>query len=444
MKILSRRAAIVFIFIAAFCVGVFVLLESYTVNASKWVQYPANLHLFSNGQPKSGTIYDRKGLVLSQTVNGKKTYNSDASVRTAVMQDVGDSNGDVSTGAQVAFREKMTNWSLLNGVYNADSTVKDIHLTLDARLCAAAYDALDGRHGTIGVYNYKTGEILCDVSCPSFDPENPPDIKSDPQKYNGIYLNRLISSTYTPGSVFKLVTAAAAIDNLPNVENRTFHCTGSYYIGDQDVTCPEAHGYLSFKQALCVSCNTTFATLAHDVGGAKLQQYAEKAGFNSSLSVDGIKAATGRVNTANVKDVNLGWAGIGQYTDTANPLTYMSYVGSIANGGVRVNPRLLQTSTSPQTRILSASTADYIKSMMRYNVLNNYGEWRYPGLELCAKSGTAQLSKGEQANAWFVGFMDRQDCPLAFVVVIENGGAGSSVAGPVAGKVLKAAVSMGY
>lgn len=444
MKILSRRAAIMILFIIAFLVGVFVLLESYLTNAPKWAQYPSNQHLFANGQPKSGTIFDRNGLVLSQTVKGKKAYNSDQTIRTAVMQDVGDSNGDVSTGAQVAFRGQMTGWSLLNGVYNANSTVKDVHLTLDAKLCAAAYNALDGRRGTIGVFNYKTGEILCDVSYPSFDPENPPDVKSDPQKYNGIYMNKLLSSTYTPGSIFKLVTAAAAIDNLPNVENRTFHCTGSYYIGNKAVTCPQAHGYVSFKLALSDSCNTTFATLAHELGGQTLQKYAEKAGCNSSLSVDGIKTATGKVNTANVKDVNLGWAGIGQYTDTVNPLNYMAYVGAIANDGVRVNPRLLTSSTSPRTRILSTETANYIKSMMRFDVQHNYGDWRYPGLMLCAKSGTAQLSEGEKPNAWFVGFMEKQDSPLAFVVVIENGGAGSSVAGPVAGKVLKAAVDLGY
>jgi penicillin-binding protein A len=441
MKILSRRTVIVMIFIIAFLLGIFILVGTYLKSASKWVQYPTNQHLFTNGQLKTGTIYDRNGAILSQTVKGVRKYNSDKTVRTAVMQDIGDSNGDVSTGVQVACGKQIGGWNLLNGVYRFGTAEKNIHLTLNSSLCAAAYNALNGRRGTVGVYNYKTGEILCDVSFPSFDPENPPDIKTNAEAYNGVYLNRLFSSTYTPGSVFKLVTAAAAIDNISNVTNRTFHCNGTLNIDGGKVTCPEPHGYVSFKQALSDSCNVTFATLAHELGGKVLQSYAEKAGCNSSLTVDGIKTATGKVTTANVTGANLGWAGVGQYTDTVNPLNFLAYVGAIANDGVRISPRLFENSSSQGTRILSANTAKIIKNMMRYDVLNNYGDANYPGLVLCAKSGTAQLSEGEQPNAWFVGFMDRTDCPLAFVVVIENGGAGSTVAGPVAGNVLQAALS---
>ena len=303
-----------------------------------------------------------------------------------------------------------------------------------------AYNALAGRKGTVGVYNYKTGEILCMASSPSFDPENPPDIASDPQKYVGVYMNRLFSATYTPGSVFKLVTAAAAIDRIPNINQQTFDCTGYWAVGGGRVTCPEVHGKVNFTQALADSCNISFGQIALQLGASTLQEYARKAGFNSSLSVDGIRTAAGKVDVTKAKEADLAWAGVGQYTDTANPLNFMAYVGAIANDGVRVTPRLLANSASGSARILSSGTAQTLGKMMRNDVVSNYGDSKFKGLQLCAKTGTAQLSEGEEPDSWFAGYMDRDDCPLAFVVVVENGGAGITAAGPVANKVLQAAV----
>ena len=97
-------------------------------------------------------------------------------------------------------------------------------LTLDADLCKTAYEALEGKKGAVVVYNYKTGAILCEVSTPSFDPGAPPaDLDTDETgKYEGVYLNNVLSSTYTPGSVFKVVTTAAAIENIPDLDSRTF------------------------------------------------------------------------------------------------------------------------------------------------------------------------------------------------------------------------------
>lgn len=441
MKVQSRRAAIVLLLMAFFVAGLVIFIGRYLKEAPMWAGYSANKHLYINGQPKNVAISDRNGATLYKSTNGKIEYNSDQTIRTAVMHAVGDPKGNVSTGALTAFKKQLTGWNLIDGVYSTGSG-RELKLTIDANLCAAAYEALAGRKGTVGVYNYKTGEILCMVSSPSFDPQNPPTVDSGSEKYNGVYINRLLSGSYTPGSVFKLVTAAAAIDNLTGVTSRTFDCTSELNLNGGKVTCPTAHGKEDLQRALAVSCNTTFGELAVEVGPSVLQSYAQKAGFNSNLYVDGIKAAQGKVDVTKADKLNLAWAGVGQYTDTANPLTYMAYVGAIANGGVRVTPRLLENSQSPGNRILSSETAKTISAMMRNDVKVNYGEENYQGLQLCAKSGTAQLSEGEKPHAWFTGFMDRQDCPLAFVVVVENGGAGSSVAGPIAGKVLQKAVQI--
>ena len=440
MKIMSKRAVVLLVFLIAFLAGVAVFLQSYIRNAATWVEYPANKHLYSGGQLRTGTIADRNGMVLLQTVNGVKKYNSDKSVRTALMQAVGDSGGNVAAGAQTAFAHQLSGWNLLGGAFHLGDGGSEVRLTLDANLCTVAYNALAGRKGTVGVYNYKTGEILCMASSPSFDPENPPDIASDPQKYVGVYMNRLFSATYTPGSVFKLVTAAAAIDRIPNINQQTFDCTGYWAVGGGRVTCPEVHGKVNFTQALADSCNISFGQIALQLGASTLQEYARKAGFNSSLSVDGIRTAAGKVDVTKAKEADLAWAGVGQYTDTANPLNFMAYVGAIANDGVRVTPRLLANSASGSARILSSGTAQTLGKMMRNDVVSNYGDSKFKGLQLCAKTGTAQLSEGEEPDSWFAGYMDRDDCPLAFVVVVENGGAGITAAGPVANKVLQAAV----
>lgn len=441
MKIQSRRAAIVLFLLGFFIFGIIFFVSSYLKNASTWVFYSGNKHIYTNGRISTGKIYDRNGLTLFSTEGGKIKYNSNQTIRTAVMHTVGDSEGNVSTGAQYVFKKQLSGWNLVNGVYSGNGSGSSVSLTIDAKLCAAAYKALAGRHGTVGVYNYKTGDILCMVSTPSFDPEDPPKVDPDSEKYEGIYMNRLLSSTYTPGSVFKLVTLAAAIDNISGVANRTFKCTGTLKIDDGKVTCPSSHGRQNLSKALANSCNTTFAELATEVGANQLQEYAKKAGFNSVMYIDGIKTAQGKVDVTTASKVDLGWAGIGQYTDTANPATFMAYMGAIANNGVRVTPKLLLNSKSQQTRVLSSDTADMIKTYMRNDTLLNYGEKNYPGLHLCAKSGTAQLN-GQQPNAWFAGFLDRKDCPLAFVVVVENGGAGSKVSGPIAGKVLQEAVKI--
>jgi len=454
MKLLTRRAFGLLILTLLLIIGLLVFTVKYAIDASFWAQHATNKHLYSDGQLKTaGKIYDRNGEILLQTVDGVQKYNESETVRRALMHAIGDSFGNIATSAQVAYSDRLSGWDPVNGAYrfsdNLGSVSSDMRLNLDAKLCSVAYKAMNGRKGTVGVYNYKTGEVLCMVSTPTFDPENRPDVEANPDKYEGVYINRLLSAAYTPGSVFKLVTAAAAIDNLENIDTMVYQCEGEKLINGAKVTCPEAHGNVDLKQALAQSCNISFAEISLELGGKTLQKYAEKAGFNSSLKVDGIKTAEGKVDVSDAEGGDLAWAGIGQYSDTANPLSFMAYVGSIANDGVRVTPTLISDkgilSVLPgdgirEKRILSEETAEKLGAMMRNNVTEVYGENNFKGLELCAKSGTAEVGGDKKPHSWFLGYLDREDCPLAFVVVIENGGSGSKVAGSVAGKVLKAAV----
>ncbi len=453
MKLISSRAFVLLILSLLLVTGLLAFTLEFFSNASTWALHPANRHLYANGKlASSGTIYDRKGEVLMQTVDGEISYHEDKTVRTALMHATGDPGSNVATGAQVVFRDRLSGWNVFKGAYRFGgwaSSGKDLTLTLDADLSAVAYRALDGRRGTVGVYNYRTGEILCMVSSPSFDPASPSDVQAHPQRYEGVYLNRFLSARYTPGSIFKLVTAAAAIDQFGDLDQVHYHCEGKIPVGEDMVTCMSAHGDVDLGQSLADSCNVAFAEIALELGANTLQKYADRTGFNSAVLVDGIQTATGHVDVSRAKGANLAWAGIGQYTNTVNPLNFMVFMGAIGNDGVGITPSILRNEgpLSPlrnlfqeKNRMLPAETAAILGEMMRNNTISAYGEERFQGLELCAKSGTAEVGGGKTPHAWFAGFLDRDDYPLAFVVIVENGGSGNRVAGPVAATVLKAAV----
>src|SRR5699024_3637849 len=129
--------------------------------------------------------------------------------------------------ALTAFADRVSGYNLLTGGYSPLGTGRNMTLSIDAYLNVTAYNAMDGRQGAVGVYNYKTGDILWMVSTPSFDPMNPPDLSGDnAETLDGIYLNRFLSSAQVPGSIFKTVTLTAALETLPDLESRTFQCTG--------------------------------------------------------------------------------------------------------------------------------------------------------------------------------------------------------------------------
>ena len=438
-----------FALVALFLAGVIVLAATFGINAEAWVFKRANKHIYSSGQiVAAGTIYDRNGKVLAQTVDGERKYNSSSTVRRATLHTVGDLEGFISTGAHNAFRGELTGYNFLNGVYDLkrNGAGNDITLTIDADLCVTAYNALNGRKGAVGVYNYKTGEILCMVSTPTYDPYyKPTDIDSDTTgKYEAIYLNRFLSGVFTPGSTFKIVTAI----NIPDINSRTFTCTGQYKTSTGIVKCNSVHGKVNFQQALSKSCNSTFACIAEELGNDALTKTAEQVGFNKRITVDGINVTKSYFTLKDAVSVDRGWAGIGQYQTLANPCQMLTMMGAIANGGSAPAPKLLKNNssfgslTAPTLKYLDSSVANTIKNMLRTNVTTHYGEGRFPGLQLGGKTGTAQVSDGEP-HSWFVAFSEREDLPLAVVVVVEHGGEGISAAAPIANKVMQAAAKKG-
>lgn len=451
-----KRAFLLLFVVGAFTVGAVVLGVSFFKNSEEWATHRANAHLYSGGQiSAAGTIYDTDGEILAQTKDSKRYYSTDSAIRKATLHAIGDTEGFMSTGVHALFETELTGYNIVSGTYYLSKygIGNDINLTLDADVCKTAYNALNGRKGTVGVYNYKTGEIVCMVSTPTYDPENKPDSDTmNSDAYKAAYINKFLSASYTPGSTFKIITSACAIENIPDIYTRSFNCDGEYEVGSTAVICNGKHGKQTFEQALNNSCNSAFAEISIELGKTKLQKTAENLGITSSFEVDRVPLSEGTADLSKAVDIDMGWAGIGQYTITANPCMMMTLMGAIANGGDAVKPYYVKSITTPKGFSsykasqetadeidLSSDTAKKLQSLLRSNVVNYYGENSFPGLEMCGKTGTAEVGSEETGdNAWFVGFSQKEDFPYAIVVLIEDSGSSARQSAiPVANKVLQ-------
>lgn len=430
MKKLEGRAILCLTMAAVLVIGLGVFLFRLETNGSQWASFYANKHIYTNGQLAVGAVYDRDGTLLLKNTEDGSQYSEDPEIRKATLHVVGDKGYNIVTAANNAFRGRMVGYNFVTGTNPIlDGSSRKVKLTIDADANVEAYRVLAGRNGFVGVYNWKTGEIICLVSTPTLDPS----VKADASSVqSGTYINKVLSASFTPGSTFKLVTTAAAIENKEDLDKWTFKCTGSHVIDGEKITCPKVHGTMDIYGALANSCNCAYAELAVELGGDIMAEYTEKLGFTSSYDINGIKTAAGSFNF-DTYNINLGWAGIGQFEDQVNPLSMMVYMGAVAGDGKAAEPRLIKGSRSGTVSLLYSDTAGQIKSMMRNNVKSNYGDSNYPGLELHAKSGTAEVGRGKAPHSWFCGFSG----DYAFVVCVENGGYGAQVAGPVANRVLQ-------
>ncbi|MDO4731067.1 MAG: penicillin-binding transpeptidase domain-containing protein [Clostridia bacterium] len=449
MKSIRFRSIIIYILSVAFIFGLVLFTAKIFTNGNIWATHAINKHIAQTGSlSMAGKIIDRNGAVLAQTVNGKRVYHDNQNIRISTLHTVGDNTKFISTAVQNSYRADLIGYNFITGLTTAGifGSGSDITLTLDSQLCSQAYSLFGQRNGAAVIYNYKTGEILCMVSTPSYDPANPPVYENikDNSSYDGVYLNKCLSSSLTPGSIFKVVTCAAAIENIKDIDSRTFNCQGSYTVGNDKITCVQAHGNISFKEAMSQSCNVAFAQLALELSKDKMTKQAEDMKFNSPIYVDSIALAQSVYDVKDATDNQLAWSGSGQHTVLTNPLHMAIIMGAVANNGIASTPYMVEKITSaakynnyvgysqPQQRYLSNETANKIKDMMRYTVKNNYGDSMFPELEVCAKTGTGEVGEDKNPNGWMIGFSSRNDCPLAFAVVVENSGYGYSTAGPIA------------
>lgn len=431
MKKITNRAFSVVLIAALVIVGLTVYVLRYIDSGEDWALYFSRANSGSTGE-----LTDRNGVMLASFSATESLFSSDPTTRVANYHVTGDYWGRTGTGVLSNFWKAMHSFSLLTGTTQAESG--NLRLNIDSQLNNAAYEALNGRKGAVLLCNYETGELLCMVSTPSVDPADAEAVPED-----GAYINRCLSASFVPGSVFKLITAAAAIENISDLDQRSFYCEGSYYIAGVEIKCSGTHYSQTFEQALANSCNCAFAQIAVMLGQDTMIKYVREYGFLDGHKLDGIPTAAGSYPLEFVGDPELAWSGIGQSTDLVCPYSMLRFVSAVANGGVLCEPRLVMSDSQPEkSRFMEASTAEKLAQMMNYNVAAHYGgEANFPGLSsLCAKTGTAELGDGT-SHAWFAGFLNDSDHPYAFVVFVEQGGGGLSAAGSLANTLLQRALA---
>ena len=428
-KVKNRSASVLIIALLCIC-GLFVYFSRYIADGSDWVAFSSGLGLYADSTG-GGKVYDRDGVLLADAAG--RDYSNDKTTRLASYHLLGDYEGRTGSGVLTWLGDDLLGFDLISGSYQL--TTPELHLTVDTDLNNAAYAALAGRAGSVQIMNYKTGEVLCQVSSPVIDPDDPSVIP------DGAYINRAISATFTPGSVYKIVTMVAALNEVKDIYEREFICTGSVDIQGIPVNCTGTHGTQDIRHAFANSCNCAFAEIAQLVGADNMAKYSKKLGMTQSHRLNGIPTSAGNYETFLDGSVELSWSAIGQATNLTCPFSMLRLVAAIANEGTLTVPTLIPYEKKTETaKLMDKDVAVQLKEYMQYNVEHTYGRGSFPNLNIGAKTGTAEVGDGTD-HAWFVGFLDDEEHPYAFVVQVEKGGGGLSVAGSIANKVLQVAVA---
>lgn len=353
------------------------------------------------------------------------------------------------------------------------TTGASLELTIDSRIQAAAIKALDGRKGSAVAVNPSTGEILAMVSNPGFNPAtlSGHDLREVDAAYKTLnadtdkpLVNRAIGGDlYPPGSVFKIVTAAAALSSgrfqldtelpgpaeldlpqttvgLPNIGNRS--------CGANDKT--------TLLKAMEISCNSAFGFLGMELGADALRDQAAKFGVGDQLSIP--MRVTPSSVPAELNQPQLAQSAVGQYDVRVTPLQVAMFSAGVANHGIVMRPHLVKSVLSSDLSVIERAepeqlseavtpeVAAQLTEMMEAVVENGSGQpAQIDGVRVAGKTGTAETDRVARAHAWFTGFAPANDPQIAVAVVVENGGdpdsearGGGAVGGPIAKAMLEA------
>ncbi len=461
-----RFRVLTFLIIGLLGVAAFYGAYSVSTYGSRWFSSAKNTRYQSAKRSVTkGDVIDRKGVVLATTdEDGSRVYQSNIKSRRAIVHLIGDEEGNIANGVdsfqasyllgfETSLTERVT--ALLRGETRKGDNVT---LTVDSKLCTEIVAAFEngsktkGLSGAAVVMNYKTGEVLALVSLPVFDPANLTD--SDRTNPQHPFWNRALQSTLPPGSTFKIITAASALENLSDAKTRIFECTGATKVLDQEIHdyAKAQHGDLSLERAFVVSCNNAFAQCALILGDNTLRKTAESFGFNDNFLFRDFVVENSYYPTVNRNAVEIAWSGAGQSQVAATPLHMTMVAAAIANGGVMMEPRLLARVQSPTGvtrlrytskvygRVCDVDTAKTLDGYMKKVVQSGTGTSAgVSGLTIAGKTGSAEGAIGgkDATHAWFVGYIADSDLPYACCVLVEGGGSGGSVAAPIAATIFK-------
>lgn len=344
---------------------------------------------------------------------------------------------------------------------------KDLVLTIDRNLQLYGENLLFGKKGSIIVSDPNSGEILALVNRPSFSPNLFADgiSHSDWERLSSdadyLLTNRSVHGVYSPGSIFKVVTAIAALEEGVTDRERKIYCSGSFKLADWVFTCwkETGHGSLSIVDAIAQSCNVHFYTLGNELGIEGFNKYMQKFGLGEKTGIDLPAEAVGIIPSAQWKkrEIKEIWfpgdtinLSIGQGYLLLTPLQVHNLITTIAAEGEVYKLHLVKKIISADGNTVeeikpeiyrrvnfSPDTSKIIKEGLRQTILKGTG-WRanIKEVAVAGKTGTAQNPHGE-THAWFIGFAPYEDPEICITVFLENGGEGGEAAAPIARAMLE-------
>ena len=364
-----------------------------------------------------------------------------------------------------------------------------IDLTIDERLQKKAYELLGEESGGVILIDVHTGEILALASTPSYDPNRLTQGVST-QEWRELsgnerrpLTNKVVSEHYSPGSTFKMVVALAALEaGIIRPETR-FFCAGKMFLGDHAFHCwkHSGHGYLDVVQALQHSCDIYFYETAQKVGIEKIAEMARRLGLGKQVGIGIAQESPGLIPDKAWKKRRFRGArgvwqqgetlisGIGQGYVLTTPLQLVTMMARLVNGGYEVKPTFTKVDEKERVQMdkikISSAYLDLVKEGM-FSVVNipggtAYGSrFNYNGQMMGGKTGTTQVKRITmkerqsgiikdkdlpwhlRSHALFVGYAPHDNPKYAVAVLVEHGGGGSSVAAPIASKLLLEAVKL--
>ncbi|MEU8270293.1 penicillin-binding protein 2 [Sphaerisporangium sp. NPDC049002] len=346
-----------------------------------------------------------------------------------------------------------------------------VDLTLVPKAQKIAYEDMQrsGKRGAVVALDPRTGAILAMVSLPTFDPNTmaAPDKAKAARAYNKLdkddnkpLLNRAISTTYAPGSTFKVVTSAAYLsEDSSRTAQTEVDAPNVLPLPGTTIGLPNYHGEscggrATLVAALTISCNTAFGTMGLEMGYDKLKEQAAKFGMGQPMAIP-LDVVASDIGPDEGKAA-LAQTSIGQRSNQITPLQMAMVAAAVANEGKVMKPYLVNKIVSPDgdeidsarpqelDEAVTPEVADELRKMMISVVQNGTGKAaQLPGITVAGKTGTAETAKGAASHAWFIAFAPAEDPKVAVAVFVESGSAGNdatggAVAAPIAHDVMQA------
>ncbi len=450
-----------FLFFSLLFVALIVQLTYWqVVRASELKIEPTNTRAIQEEmQVERGKIYSADGVLLADNIKMGDNYERTYPKGTLTSPWLGYTSLMYGrAGVERVYNPDLTGQSGTLGIVNQITGTKqgaDLALTIDMGVQEAAAAALGDRKGAVIVLDPKTGAVIAMVSYPRYDPNHLEDIWADISvDENRPLLNRATQGLYPPGSVFKIIVAAAALETGKVTADTVFEDSGTFKAGGYVVSNydDKVYGEHDFAKAFASSINTTFAKVGVDLGADTLSDYAKAFGFGQAPDWPLGGADSRFPDPTGMDEAHVAQAAFGQGEVLASPLEMALVASAVANDGKMMKPYIVDKVISAKGSVLrtaspsvwaqpiSSATAAGLKELMVQAVNSGTGTAAaLGGVQVAGKTGTAEVS-GAESHSWFVCFAPAEDPSVVVAVIVENGGTGGGVAAPIARKVMSAAL----